>query len=67
MVKSSAGSGYRCGECGWQSAKWVGRCGECQAWGTVEEAGVPRLARAGIRGVSAVHHGAGTDLVAAGC
>ncbi|MCC5578539.1 DNA repair protein RadA [Microtetraspora sp. AC03309] len=30
---------YRCGECGWTTAKWVGRCGECQAWGTVEEAG----------------------------
>ena len=30
---------YRCSECGWQTAKWVGRCGECQAWGTVAEAG----------------------------
>ena len=26
---------YRCTECGWSSIKWVGRCGECQAWGTV--------------------------------
>ncbi|HXR41832.1 MAG TPA: DNA repair protein RadA [Acidothermaceae bacterium] len=34
---------YRCGECGWESLKWVGRCGECQAWGTVEEVGAPRL------------------------
>jgi DNA repair protein RadA/Sms len=34
--------GYRCGECGWQTAKWVGRCGECQAWGTVDEIGAPR-------------------------
>ena len=33
---SSQGATYRCGECGWQTAKWVGRCGECQAWGTVE-------------------------------
>lgn len=32
---------HRCRECGWETAKWVGRCGECQAWGTVEEA-VPR-------------------------
>ncbi|GAA4983691.1 DNA repair protein RadA [Kineococcus glutinatus] len=31
--------GYRCAECGWTTAKWVGRCGECQAWGTVEEVG----------------------------
>jgi DNA repair protein RadA/Sms len=29
--------GFRCTECGWQSVKWVGRCGECQAWATVEE------------------------------
>jgi DNA repair protein RadA/Sms len=28
---------YRCTECGWSSPKWVGRCGECQAWGTVTE------------------------------
>jgi DNA repair protein RadA/Sms len=34
---------YRCAECGWESLKWVGRCGECQAWGTVEEVGAPRL------------------------
>ncbi|NUL47669.1 DNA repair protein RadA [Cellulosimicrobium funkei] len=34
-----ANPGYRCSECGWTTAKWVGRCGECQAWGTVTEAG----------------------------
>ena len=32
-------SGYRCSECGWSTVKWVGRCGECQAWGTMEEVG----------------------------
>ncbi|GII77517.1 DNA repair protein RadA [Sphaerisporangium rufum] len=37
-------AGYRCAECGWRTAKWVGRCGECQAWGTVDEEG----ARAGV-------------------
>jgi DNA repair protein RadA/Sms len=53
MAKSSTGAaGYRCSECGWQAPKWTGRCGECQAWGTVEEAGPPRLARAGIRAVT---------------
>ncbi len=31
-------SAFRCTECGWTSAKWVGRCGECQQWGTVVEA-----------------------------
>jgi DNA repair protein RadA/Sms len=30
---------FRCGECGWAASKWVGRCGECQAWGTVEQVG----------------------------
>lgn len=29
---------FRCSECGWETAKWVGRCGECQAWGSVAEA-----------------------------
>lgn len=28
----------RCTECGWQTAKWVGRCAECGQWGTVVEA-----------------------------
>jgi DNA repair protein RadA/Sms len=32
---------YRCAECGWHAAKWVGRCGECQAWGTVEDTAAP--------------------------
>ncbi|MCT1590734.1 MULTISPECIES: DNA repair protein RadA [Kocuria] len=32
-------SGYRCTECGWSTVKWVGRCAECQAWGTMEEVG----------------------------
>ena len=32
--------GYKCTECGWTTVKWVGRCGECQAWGTVEEVGL---------------------------
>lgn len=29
---------FRCSECGWTTVKWVGRCGQCQAWGTIEEA-----------------------------
>ncbi|WP_344092829.1 DNA repair protein RadA [Microbacterium deminutum] len=32
---------YRCTECGWTTLKWVGRCGECQQWGTVVEASEP--------------------------
>jgi DNA repair protein RadA/Sms len=43
---------FRCTECGWSSIKWVGRCGECQAWGTViDQAETVGLAP---RGVSAV-------------
>lgn len=34
---------YRCSECGWETGKWVGRCGECQAWGSVVEAAAPTL------------------------
>ena len=64
MAKSSAGSsGFRCTECGWQSAKWSGRCGECQAWGTVQEAVLSRVARgartgAGVGIRSALHSAA---------
>lgn len=36
--RAATTSAYRCTECGWTSAKWVGRCGECQQWGTVVEA-----------------------------
>src|SRR6478672_556786 len=32
---------FRCTECGWETGKWVGRCGECQAWGSVAEAAAP--------------------------
>ncbi len=41
---------YRCSECGHTVPKWVGRCPECQAWGSVDEAGA---ARAGLHAVSA--------------
>ena len=33
----SARPAFRCTECGWTAGKWVGRCGECQAWGSVVE------------------------------
>ncbi len=43
---------YRCSECGWETPKWVGRCGECQAWGSVAEAAAPTV-RASAAPVSA--------------
>jgi DNA repair protein RadA/Sms len=30
---------YRCSECGADALRWVGRCPECQAWGSVTEVG----------------------------
>jgi DNA repair protein RadA/Sms len=40
MAKASRPT-FRCNECGWETSKWVGRCGECQAWGSVTEASAP--------------------------
>src|SRR5688572_47479 len=47
---------YRCTECGWTTIKWVGRCGECQQWGTVVEASEPTGL---LRSVTPVAPGAG--------
>src|ERR1700722_10661913 len=60
MAKSTAGTaGYHCTECGWQSAKWSGRCGECQAWGTVQQRGTSRAARSWGSGASGGFGGSG--------
>jgi DNA repair protein RadA/Sms len=37
VAKTAAAAAYECSECGWRSSKWAGRCGECEAWGTVTE------------------------------
>jgi len=49
---------YRCAECGWTSVQWVGRCGDCQAWGTVEPA-------TGAHGVAGAHGVVGAGAVTA--
>ena len=36
---------YHCTECGWTSVRWVGRCGECQTWGSVVERDAPKLSQ----------------------
>ncbi|MGH3357228.1 MAG: DNA repair protein RadA [Nocardioidaceae bacterium] len=41
----STPTGFRCSECGWITPKWVGRCGECQTWGTVDEIGAEPAGR----------------------
>ncbi|WP_182355189.1 DNA repair protein RadA [Flaviflexus huanghaiensis] len=28
---------FSCSECGWDASKWVGRCAQCEAWGTMVE------------------------------
>jgi DNA repair protein RadA/Sms len=48
--------GHRCTECGWVAVKWVGRCGECQAWGTVSEIGAPGAAAPRTTAAAAVDH-----------
>lgn len=45
MSKSSTRPNHSCAECGWTSSRWVGRCGECQTWGSVVEVGRPKLAQ----------------------
>lgn len=47
MAKAARAS-FKCTECGWTGAKWVGRCPECQAWSSVVEASAP-ASRAGLR------------------
>lgn len=39
MASKRSAPAYVCSECGWTTPKWVGRCGECQQWGTVAEQG----------------------------
>lgn len=43
MAKSSVKPSHHCTECGWTTVRWVGRCGECQTWGSVVEQGAPKL------------------------
>ncbi len=45
MAKSKTPDAYACTECGWTTVRWVGRCGECQTWGSVVERGAPKLAQ----------------------
>lgn len=36
MAKTT--TSYCCSECGWASPVWVGRCRQCEAWGSLDEA-----------------------------
>ncbi len=48
MAKAAAGAVYQCTECGWRSPRWAGRCGQCQAWGSLAEPAAEPV-RAGAR------------------
>ncbi len=37
MSKSSSKTVFVCRECGYESAKWLGKCPECQAWNSFSE------------------------------
>ncbi|MCT1458655.1 DNA repair protein RadA [Aestuariimicrobium sp. p3-SID1156] len=43
MAKAKTTDAFQCTECGWTTVRWVGRCGECQTWGSVVERGAPKL------------------------
>jgi DNA repair protein RadA/Sms len=45
MPKTSTRPSHTCSECGWRSTRWVGRCGECQTWGSVVADGAPKLSQ----------------------
>ena len=47
---------FSCQSCGYQSAKWLGRCPDCNTWNTFEEGEVaPKLsAKAVVRGEASV-------------
>ena len=45
-------SHFQCSECGWETAKWVGRCHDCQAWGSMTETR-PAAGGAGVVGTAA--------------
>ncbi|MGH3399472.1 MAG: DNA repair protein RadA, partial [Streptosporangiaceae bacterium] len=59
MPRSTTAATFECSECGWRSTKWVGRCGECQVWGSVAEARTSGRA-AGAPGLGRVPLQAGT-------
>ena len=35
MAKNTSKTVYICGECGYESAKWLGNCPACSAWNTM--------------------------------
>jgi DNA repair protein RadA/Sms len=44
VAKARERAAYKCAECGHTPPRWVGRCPECQAWGSVAEVGAGPVA-----------------------
>jgi DNA repair protein RadA/Sms len=49
MARSATAALFECSACGWRSAKWAGRCGQCGEWGTVAAGRAEELGRATSR------------------
>ena len=49
MARSATAALFECSACGWRSAKWAGRCGQCGEWGTVVTGRAEELGRAASR------------------
>jgi DNA repair protein RadA/Sms len=50
MPRSGTATAFQCSACGWRTSKWAGRCGDCDAWGTVIEGPGEDPGRPGPRG-----------------
>jgi DNA repair protein RadA/Sms len=49
MPRSASATAFECSACGWRTARWAGRCGDCGAWGTVTEGPGESLGRSAAR------------------
>lgn len=59
---------FICTECGYESAKWLGKCPECESWNTMEEqivASKPTAAASSVRAVKPATAKMLTDIDAA--
>ena len=43
---------YICGECGYESAKWMGKCPQCESWNTMTEFAQVKVKSAPVGGTA---------------
>jgi DNA repair protein RadA/Sms len=48
---ATAKTTYVCAECAWVSSKWVGQCGECQAWNSMHEGSASSKGLGSVRSI----------------